>query len=50
LEWRMLICFMAIWNIYSHLIWPSGMFCGQLVYIIPALVCLDHEKSGNHAA
>jgi hypothetical protein len=49
LEWKMLVYFMTIWNIYE----PLGILYGCLVwfvviwYIFPVLVCLDHEKSGN---
>jgi hypothetical protein len=42
---------MTIWNNLP----PFGIFYGRLVlfvviwYIFPILVCLDQEKSGNHA-
>jgi hypothetical protein len=29
LRWKMLVYFMAVWSI----IWPSGIFCGFLVYL-----------------
>jgi hypothetical protein len=48
LEWKMLICFMAIWNILQ----PFGIFYDHLLmviwYIFPRfwyMLCL--EKSGN---
>jgi hypothetical protein len=31
LEWKMLVYFTTIWNIYSHL-WPFGIVCVRLVY------------------
>jgi hypothetical protein len=36
---------MANW----YILWPFGTVCGRLVYVgmIPVLVCLDPEKSGN---
>jgi hypothetical protein len=49
LVWEMLVYFMTIWNILRLL----GVFYGSLVqfsviwYILPVLVCLDQEKSGN---
>jgi hypothetical protein len=32
-----------------YILWPFGTVCGRLVYVgmIPVLVCLDPEKSGN---
>jgi hypothetical protein len=32
------------WNWY--ILWPFGVVCGMW-YILPVLVCLDQEKSGN---
>jgi hypothetical protein len=30
-----------------YILWPFGIFCGNLVYFSPILVCLFQEKSGN---
>jgi hypothetical protein len=59
LDWKMLIYFMAIWNILWSfgigILRPFGIIYGRLVYVIviwyifPILVCLDEEKSGNPA-
>jgi hypothetical protein len=51
LGWKMLLYFIIIWNILG----PFDIMYGSLVefvviwYIFHILVCLDQEKSGNHA-
>jgi hypothetical protein len=52
LDWKMLICFMVIWNI----LWPFGIFYDHLVqfvfiwYIFPVFGIMHKEKSGNPAS
>jgi hypothetical protein len=41
LEWKMLVCFITIWNILQ----PFGKIYGHLVYF-PVSVCLGREKHG----
>jgi hypothetical protein len=49
LEWKMLVYFMTIWNILRQFGITYGRFVKVVViwYILPNLVRLDHEKSGN---
>jgi hypothetical protein len=45
LQWKMIVNFMAIWNI----LWPFGLFYGYLVYF-SRIGMLYQEKSGNPGA
>jgi hypothetical protein len=46
LEWNVFLYFMVIWNI----LWPLGVIYGIVCghwYVVPILVLLGREKSGN---
>jgi hypothetical protein len=47
LEWEMLVYFMTIRNIYSHLVFVAFLYGLWSFGNFSVLVCLDHEKSGN---
>jgi hypothetical protein len=38
--YRHLVCFMDIW----YVLWTFDMFCGNLVYLFPVLVCCTQKN------
>jgi hypothetical protein len=49
LQWKLLVYLMAIWSIYSHLVYFVAIWKHFMViwYIFPRFGMLHQEKSGN---